>query len=585
MSVRAVGWLQSKLGLDIGGRGSGDGDSGTLGGGELAGFSTTENRSYSTDPIAAVAGDSDPSLGGGGQGGGGAGTFSGLASGLESKLGQVWKQASDKATHYWNTSMRGRTNNDPFGFGPAGSQGGMKGNAMTDDRPELDENGLPVTRNWYYYDTQLGRWTVSRDAPESVQREYYEKLEEANRERMGEKKAGPPPPAAATRGPPPLLGAPGRGHGGGGPQYAVPDYFGTVNATPAAPRQEAQAYGVYGDVAPQYTPSAAPVGLPPPTTMSTHPGASYLSNQPTSGATASATMPATLPGHSLLAHAQATSTLPPPAQAYLPAVPATSAPAFPNGGSAYAAASAPHTGNLHAPSFSPPSHMAALEPTQIAKTGSPPPPPIRALPALSNPPSKPHLCALPAHNDMLASPPARVSPQQYVPPPRASQAPSQYPSISGNNGVDVPSSSSAHASAPAAASYPTAAPDTYLCGRGSASDTASVHDSTAAAASARAPAAAQASFGVNTAAQWQQPQAPSSNPYAFPAPVTATAQPFAAAPVAPVQPSPPKAEATGYGAYPSAAAPETFSATGTAATRPSAAGLPPPPSFKRFAPS
>ncbi|KAG5475870.1 hypothetical protein CUR178_03583 [Leishmania enriettii] len=571
MSVRAVGWLQSKLGLDIGGRSSGDGDSGNLGGGELAGFATAQNRSYSTDPVATVNGDSVPSLGGGEQAGGGAGTFSGLASGWESKLGQVWKQASDKATQYWSTSMRGIARNDPFGLGPAGSQDGIKGNGATDDNPELDENGLPVTRNWYYYDAQLGRWTVSRDAPDSVQREYYEKLEEAERERMGPKKVLPPPRPVIARGPPPLLGAAGRGHCGSSPQYAVPDYFGTASAIPAAPQQEAQAYG---GAASQHAQSAASVGPPLPPTMSTHPGAYYSSNPPTAFATTSATMQTAPSGQSLSAHSQATSLLPPPPQPHVPAVSAISAPTCPTVGSAYAAAFASPPSSLHAPSFAPPSDMAAWEATETAKAASPPPRPTQASPASSNPPSQPHFYDLSGHNGMPPFPAALASP-----------APKHHPSVAGSNSVDVPSPSSAHASASAPASYASAARGAYPYGRSSASDDVSVQDSATAIVSSRAATAPQTSFGMNSAVQWQQSQMPASNPYAFPAPATVTAQTFAAAPAAQVQHQLSMAEANGYGTYPSASSLETFPATGTAATGPSAIGLPPPPSFKPFSPS
>ncbi|CBZ28213.1 conserved hypothetical protein [Leishmania mexicana MHOM/GT/2001/U1103] len=583
MSIRAVCWLQSKLGLDIGGRSSGDDGGGTLGSGELAGFSTTQNRSYSTDPVATVNGNPEPSQSGHGIGSA-AGTFSGLANGWESKLGQVWRQASDKATQYWNTNMRRRGSKDPFGFGPAGAQGDFGGNTAAGDNPELDENGLPVTRNWYYYDAQLGRWTVSRDAPESVQREYYEKLEEAERERLGQKKVAPPPPTAIAGGPPPLLGGAGGGRGSQCPHYAIPDYFGNPGATPAAPPQQAQPYGVYGGAPPQHAQSTAPGVSSPSTAISTHPGAYYPPTPPISSTTASATMQATTYRQPLPAHSQAAPP-PPPTQAYLPAMPPISGPTYPIAGGAYPAASASPTFNTHALSSQPPSHMAASELAKTGTTVSSPPPPILASAMPSHPLSQPHVYSSPAHNGMSTSPPAPVLSQHYTLPPLQSQAPEHDRSALGTSGAGVPSLSFAHASVPAPAPCASAAPDAYPYGGGSVSN--SVQDSTTAVSSVSIQAPPQTSFGLKAAVHAQQPPPPTSNPYAYPAPVTttATAQAFAPAPAAPVQPQHLKEEANGYGRPPSAPSLGTFQTTGAEAARPSALGLPPPPSFKPFFPS
>ncbi|CAG9576718.1 conserved hypothetical protein [Leishmania major strain Friedlin] len=583
MSIRAVCWLQSKLGLDIGGRSSGDDGSGTLGSGELAGFSTTQNRSYSTDPVATVNGTPESSRNDRGIGGG-AGTFSGLASGWDLKLGQVWRQASDKATQYWNTNMRRRGSTDPFGFRTAGAQGDFGGNTAAGDNPELDENGLPVTRNWYYYDVQLGRWTVSRDAPESVQQEYYEKLEEAERERLGQKKVGPPPPAAIAGGPPPLLGAAGGGHGSQSPHYAIPDYFGNAGATPAAPPQQAQPYGVYGGAPPQHAQSTAPGVFPPSAGMSTHPGTYYPPTPPISSTTASATMQATTYRQPLSVHSQVAPP-PPPAQAYLPAMPSISVPTYPVTGGAYPAASVSPTSNTHALSLQPPSHVAASEPPKTAMTVSSLPPPILASPTPSHPLSQPHVYSSPAHNGMSASPPAPALSQHYASPLLQSQAPEPNRSASGNSAAGVSSLPFAHASAPAPAPCTSAAPDAYPYGGGSVNN--SVQDSTTAVASAGIPTPSQRSFGLKAAVHGPQPPPSTSNPYAYPstATTTAAAQAFAPAPAVPVQPQPLKVEANGNNEHPSASSLGTFQTTSAAAARPSAIGLPPPPSFKPFSPS
>jgi hypothetical protein len=86
---------------------------------------------------------------------------------------------------------------------------------------ELDEQGLPKTRNWYYYDEALGRWNVHPDAPQSVKAEFAERLrqeeEEKNKAARFPEPPPPPPPSfnpAAVPARSPLV-----------PQYAVPTYF------------------------------------------------------------------------------------------------------------------------------------------------------------------------------------------------------------------------------------------------------------------------------------------------------------------------------------------------------------------------
>jgi hypothetical protein len=90
------------------------------------------------------------------------------------------------------------------------------------EKVELDEQGLPKSRNWYYYDEALGRWNVSPDAPKKVKDEHAERLrqEEEERNKLGRFPDPPPPPppafnpAAFTAARSPLV-----------PQYAVPTYF------------------------------------------------------------------------------------------------------------------------------------------------------------------------------------------------------------------------------------------------------------------------------------------------------------------------------------------------------------------------
>ncbi|GET89764.1 hypothetical protein, conserved [Leishmania tarentolae] len=401
MSIRAVCWLQSKLGLDIGGRSFTDDGKDNPGSGELAGFSTTQNRSYSTDPVSTVNRDAAPNRSGAGIDSDG-GTFPSLASGWESKLGQVWKQASDKATQYWSTNVRRGAGNDPFGFGSERSKGNLNNITAAGDNPELDENGLPLTRNWYYYDTQLGRWTVSGDAPESVQREYYAKLEEAEEERLGQKKVAPPPPASVAGGPPTLLGATVCGHGSQSPQYAIPDYFGSSGATGETPQQLAPTYGVYGGAPAQHVQSIAS-GASPPTAMSTYPGAYYPLTPPTFGTPALATTQATTYPQPLSAHSQV-SPPPLPPQAYLPAMPSISVPSYNIAGGAYPTASAPPMPSTHALPLQPLPHTAASEKTRTSIMPPTSSPTFLASPLPSQPPAQQHAYLSPAPNGISASP-------------------------------------------------------------------------------------------------------------------------------------------------------------------------------------
>lgn len=95
--------------------------------------------------------------------------------------------------------------------------------ALVDDveHAELDEQGLPKTRNWYYFDEALNRWNVHPNAPASVKAEFAERLrqeeEEKNKAMRFPEPPPPPPPSfnpAAVPARSPLV-----------PQYAVPTYF------------------------------------------------------------------------------------------------------------------------------------------------------------------------------------------------------------------------------------------------------------------------------------------------------------------------------------------------------------------------
>lgn len=121
---------------------------------------------------------------------------------------------------------------------------------------EVDENGLPVSKNWYEFNAQLGRWDVTPDAPPEVRQDFYEQLqaeEEAKRRRALAAAGGedgtagvmlvppPPPPSSSWQ------NGEGRGDSGGAtgarrvasmraPLYAVPSYFSSDSGTsPLAP--------------------------------------------------------------------------------------------------------------------------------------------------------------------------------------------------------------------------------------------------------------------------------------------------------------------------------------------------------------
>ncbi len=85
---------------------------------------------------------------------------------------------------------------------------------------EVDANGLPTSRDWYYYDEQKKRWEPTPHAPDYIKAEHAEKVKAAEEEALGIKKfpdPPPPPPPASTASP--VFRSPVA------PQYVTPSYF------------------------------------------------------------------------------------------------------------------------------------------------------------------------------------------------------------------------------------------------------------------------------------------------------------------------------------------------------------------------
>ncbi len=72
-----------------------------------------------------------------------------------------------------------------------GGEGGEAPKAVRRDADgaEIDENGLPVGRDWYYYDTTLGRYNVKPDAPAHIREENARQVAAYNAEQEGTSKA------------------------------------------------------------------------------------------------------------------------------------------------------------------------------------------------------------------------------------------------------------------------------------------------------------------------------------------------------------------------------------------------------------
>ena len=81
---------------------------------------------------------------------------------------------------------------------------------------EVDENGLPLERNYYFFNKEKGIWDVTDDAPESVKQEHAAKLAELT----APKAELPPPPP-----PPPSMPTPQVSASPTSPQYANDGFF------------------------------------------------------------------------------------------------------------------------------------------------------------------------------------------------------------------------------------------------------------------------------------------------------------------------------------------------------------------------
>lgn len=106
-------------------------------------------------------------------------------------------------------------------FGGDASDTGVRRDA---DGHAIDENGLPVGRDWYYYDEQLGRFNVRPDAPAHIRDEHARQVAAMEAEKNGSvsKEPIPPPPP-----PPPAIAAAAlQGRSPASPQYADAGYFG-----------------------------------------------------------------------------------------------------------------------------------------------------------------------------------------------------------------------------------------------------------------------------------------------------------------------------------------------------------------------
>eukprot|EP00796_Vickermania_ingenoplastis_P008693 gene8693-6114_t len=218
MSYHAINWLSSKLGVDIGGVGdaenpaSNDSFSGVLSGDS---FGFNSDRQGKAKEIAREAKE----------------TIKELSSAAQ---GTVTKYFSKASTYITSKVRSGSDGPNPFAADSSA--------AFTGENSEIDENGLPVSKNWYYFNPQTNRWDVSQDAPQAVRDEYYQQLAAVEAERSGQAPAVPPPPPPPAGGLPPH---PGAGRAGGSifqchssgarvaaPQYAAPSFFGAEPSPP-----------------------------------------------------------------------------------------------------------------------------------------------------------------------------------------------------------------------------------------------------------------------------------------------------------------------------------------------------------------
>ena len=187
MAYEAFGWLGSKVGVDF----------------------TGKKKQQQSDASAPATQSSQQS--------GGTGFFSKVN---DAVFGTAETQRDDSTG---DSGLDAFMNVD--GKGPGGEQATPARQPVVDtgdpDNAPVDENGLPLSRNWYVYNDDLKRWDVTPEAPAWVKKEHEERL----KEQMAPKSPLPPPPPP----PPPPLGAgsPVVRKAPTTPQYAPTDYFGS----------------------------------------------------------------------------------------------------------------------------------------------------------------------------------------------------------------------------------------------------------------------------------------------------------------------------------------------------------------------
>ena len=93
---------------------------------------------------------------------------------------------------------RGETKNETGMFSAVSDTvfgGQSDGKKYSSDGTEVDDQGLPVGRDWYYYDEQLGRFSVRPEAPAHIREEHARQVAAMEAERAGIKtEVAPPPP-------------------------------------------------------------------------------------------------------------------------------------------------------------------------------------------------------------------------------------------------------------------------------------------------------------------------------------------------------------------------------------------------------
>ena len=102
------------------------------------------------------------------------------------------------------------------------------------DGTEIDDQGLPVGRDWYYYDKDLGRMNVREDAPQAIKDEHAAAVAQMEAEKSGKTAVVAPPPPP----PPPMqAGAPGSpAQGSPGALPPPPPTGGMAARVPSSPQ-------------------------------------------------------------------------------------------------------------------------------------------------------------------------------------------------------------------------------------------------------------------------------------------------------------------------------------------------------------